>query len=429
MGAPRLSRLWQRAALALRLAQLHVRSRHMKSKLRLLGRRHVALTREIARLEARRRGPTPPASGRLHDCDPYTAPIWIHAPWRAGSTYVWSKFRSSPQYLAFYEPFHESLETLTHETIEGATATSWPSGHPSLDAPYYREFAPLLAPGGGVRGFEHAFAYTYYFVNDEPLPEQQAYLNGLVAQACALKRRAVFGFCRSTGRAAWFTRYMPGVHIALTRDGLGLWRSALGRKKTLGDLYFVTRPLVILLTSRRDRWISDYLASLNLDALPRTSDAGQALREAEQLAIADPAITMRAFAAVFALGTALSQRHADIVMPIETLSTEAGRRTLSAALAGRFGIEIDWRDCAVPVHQAQAGDEAFLACWHEALRHAEACVPDGRAGDGAGNTSWVRHAPAAPQPSPGTPARPPVPGRSGPHPLRPEGDMAPSRGT
>ncbi len=375
----RLSRIRRRAALALRLADLHVRSRCMKHKLRVLGRRQLALTQEIAWLEARRQShPMPPAAGHAAH-DGRTGPIWIHAPWRAGSTYVWSKFRSCPQYLAFYEPFHESLETLTRTAVARATASSWPSGHPPLDAPYYCEFEALLVPGGGVRGFEHALPYTYYFVNDEPLARQQAYLNGLVAHAQSLGRRAVFGFCRSTGRAAWFKRHMPGVHIALTRDGLGLWRSAFGRSQTHGDLYFVTRPLVILLLSRRDPWIADYLAALDLDPLPRLSDAGRAQREAERLTVRDPDLTMRAFAAVFALGTALSQRHADVVIPIEALSTEVGQRSLGASLAGRFDVALDWSDCAVPVCTTQAGDGPFLDYWHEALRRAEACVPDPRA--------------------------------------------------
>lgn len=372
----RLTRIRRRAALALRLADLHMRSRRMKHKLRVLGRRQLALVEDIARLEVRRRTPLAPAPRDRAAHDPRTDPIWIHAPWRAGSTYVWNIFRSCPEYLAFYEPFHESLETLTTTGVAGATAASWPSGHPPLEAPYYREFEPLLTPGGGVRGFEQAFSYSYYFVNDEPLARQQAYLNGLVAHARALRRRAVFGFCRSTGRAAWFRRHMPGVHIALTRDGLGLWRSAFGRSETHGDLYFVTRPLVILLLSRRDPWIADYLAALNLDPLPRLGDAGEAQRRAERLTARDPDLAMRAFAAVFALGTALSQRHADLVIPIEALSTEVGRRSLSAALAGRFDVKLDWSDCAVPVWSAQASDRPFLRYWQEALREAEARVPD-----------------------------------------------------
>ncbi len=422
MGMMGLQRIRRRVALTLRLADLHIRSRRMKYKLGVLARRQLALTQEIAWLETRRRNPAAPTTAERAALDARTGPIWIHAPWRAGSTYVWNKFRSCPQYLAFYEPFHETLETVTRAAAARATAASWPSGHPPLDAPYYHEFEPLLAVGGGVRGFEHALPYTYYFVNDEPLARQQAYLNGLVAHAHALGRRAVFGFCRSTGRAAWFRRHMPGVHIALTRDGLGLWRSAFGRSQALGDLYFVTRPLVILLTSRRDPWIAHYLAALDLDPIPRLSDAGAAQREAEHLAVRHPELAMRAFAAVFALGTALSQRHADIVIPIEALSTEVGRRGLSASLAGRFDVAIDWSDCTVPVCAARDDDAPFLDAWREALRQAEACIPDPH---GSAHEPERRN-PMPAHPAPCGPARP--------RPLvslkrAPEGDHALSEGT
>ncbi len=163
MGARRRSRIRHTRAVALRLAGLRMRSRRMKHKLRILGRRQLALTQEIASLEARRRPALPLAPPGRARGDARKDPIWIHAPWRAGSTYVWNKFRSCPKHLAFYEPFHETLETLTHADAEATTETSWPSGHPPLDAPYYREFEPLLMPGGGVRGFEQAFPYTYLF--------------------------------------------------------------------------------------------------------------------------------------------------------------------------------------------------------------------------------------------------------------------------
>ena len=36
-------------------------------------------------------------------------PIFIHAMWRTGSTYVWKKFRDQQQYRAYFEPFNEYL--------------------------------------------------------------------------------------------------------------------------------------------------------------------------------------------------------------------------------------------------------------------------------------------------------------------------------
>lgn len=348
----------------------------MKSKLYLLNRRHLTLIREIENLAMLRATPKPDQEPRTEATDLATqGPIFIHSAWRAGSTYFWNKFRSSQAYLAYYEPFHESLETLTASSIGAATSASWPSRHPVLEAPYYREYGELVETCGGVKNFQWTFPYLNYFRNEEPLFDQQTYLNGLSQHAKERGLRPVFGFCRSTGRAPWFSRYMPGVHITLTRDALGMWRSALDRKQAYDDVYFLARPLIILFTSRRDPWIARYFSALNLEILPRFSDSGDARRHAEEIARRDLPLTMRAFAAVFALGTVLSRRHADIVISMETLSTEAGRRAIDTTLIGRYNIDLDWRDCQIPVYSPRSEDEPFLNYWSHASILAERYAP------------------------------------------------------
>ncbi len=363
-------------AIAARLASLHFASHRMKHKLRVLSRRHLTLIREIENLANQQAATSSGPSRQSQSSDWATeGPIFVHSAWRAGSTYFWNKFRSSPRYLAYYEPFHESLETLTASAIETATSTSWPCRHPVLDAPYYKEYSNLLEACGGVKNFQWTFPYLNYFLHNEPLPDQQAYLNALSHYAKTRRLRPVFGFCRSIGRMPWFSRYMPGVHIALTRDALGMWRSALDRKKAYDDLYFLARPLLILFVARRDPWIARYFAALGLGSLPRISDSGVARRQAEQIVRRDLSLTTRAFAAVFALGTALSQRHADIVISMEALSTELGCRAISETLIGRYDIDLNWRDCRIPVYSPCSEDELFLDCWNRASILAERSIP------------------------------------------------------
>lgn len=376
-----IARLLRWTATAVRLAGLHIASRRMKRKLGVLNRRHLTLIRAIEHL-GRRQGPLDGSQKRGLDPRPgpgdrvTQGPIFVHSAWRAGSTYFWNTFRTSPRYLAYYEPFHESLETLTAADIRHATSTSWPCRHPVLDAPYYQEYSPLLEPCGGVKHFQWIFPYLHYFLNDEPLPDQQAYLDALSRHAYARRLRPVFGFCRSIGRMPWFSRNMPGVHITLTRDPLGIWRSALDRKQTHGDLYFLTRPLIILFFARRDPWVARYFAALDLGTLPRYSDSGAAQRQAEQIVRVDFPLATRVFAAVFALGTALSQRYADLVISMEALSTDPGRRAISEILIGRYDIDLDWRDCAIPVYSPRREDEFFLDCWHRASILAERSIPE-----------------------------------------------------
>lgn len=369
----------QSAHLVSRLARLHLASRRMKRKLRVLSRRQLALALDIE--ELKRCQPIDAGLDTIYAKDVTVDdqdPIWIHSGWRTGSTYFWNKFRSSDRYLAYYEPFHEALETLDATTIERATARSWPSGHPQMDAPYYAEYLPLLTSPAGVQHFRPTFPYVNYFLNDCPCQAQQAYLESLCNEANKKGLRPVFGFCRSSGRLPWFRRHMRGVHITLTRDGLGMWRSALDRKKIYGDLYFLSRPLIILFLARRDPWIADYFATLGLDKLTRLDDAGLALRQAEHIINNDPTLTARAFAAVHALGTALSQYHADFVVGVETLSTELGRRHISATLQGRYNINLNWDDCTIPIYPPRTEDDAFLMQWKKALILAERCAADQR---------------------------------------------------
>ena len=36
-------------------------------------------------------------------------PLFIHAWFRSGSTYIWSKLRNDEKLICYYEPFHEVL--------------------------------------------------------------------------------------------------------------------------------------------------------------------------------------------------------------------------------------------------------------------------------------------------------------------------------
>ncbi len=72
-----------------------------------------------------------------------TKSIFINAGWRTGGTYIWSKFRRRNAFMAFCEPFHETLSRLTENDINNLTAKSWPSHHPFISLPYQKEFLPV----------------------------------------------------------------------------------------------------------------------------------------------------------------------------------------------------------------------------------------------------------------------------------------------
>lgn len=100
------------------------------------------------------------ADGRLqHSPNP---PVFLHCGWRTRGTWVWDQFRRVHGVAGYYEPLGETLAWLRPSALASVNAESWPSGHNSLDRPYFGEFRLLLKRNGlGVEG---------YRTNSPPMP-------------------------------------------------------------------------------------------------------------------------------------------------------------------------------------------------------------------------------------------------------------------
>lgn len=360
---PLLSSFIRYIVCAWRLTALHARSRILKRKILVLKRQSLELSVNRTTHSPRHLGDAT-LSARLDPpllTDTSLSPIWIHGAWRTGSTYIWNKFRDKAAYFAYYEPFHERLEHITKNDIMRTTAASWPSHHQGITRPYFAEYGELISLAG-VRHFKHSFAYMNYFTNSEPLHEQAIYLTHLTRHAHHHQCRPVFGFCRSWSRLPWFKTYMPGTHIALTREGFGMWRSTLDRYETYKDTYFLTAPLILLQLAHREAWFADYLDAIDLD-VRRCADIGDARRAAHKAPLPQ---LMRAFAAVHALGQTIATQYADYVIPIEQLSSPHERSIIHTDLHQKYAIDLNWDDCHIPRYDIRPQDSAFQAAWAQA---------------------------------------------------------------
>lgn len=176
-------------------------------------------------------------------------PIFIHSSWRASHTWFWLKFRAHPSTLCFYEPFHESLATLTRSDALSLGPNSWDSRHPG-DEPYFREFVPLIRKAGGVRLFVPQVPYRWFLPVDGPTGhlrrEEIKYLALLVRHAERLRRIPVFGFTRSLGRLAAIKNQFPGIHIFQYRNVWTQWISLIGHKQN-GNKYFFDQIFRVML--------------------------------------------------------------------------------------------------------------------------------------------------------------------------------------
>jgi hypothetical protein len=88
--------------------------------------------------------------------------IFVHAGWRTGSTFVWSRFRQSQGLVAYYEIFNEGLKDLAPSDVLRHAPRNWNSKHPDC-SPYFAEFLPLIHAGGGSLGAIPPWRPTFSF--------------------------------------------------------------------------------------------------------------------------------------------------------------------------------------------------------------------------------------------------------------------------
>src|SRR4026208_1945481 len=130
------------------------------------------------------------------------APIFIHAWWRSGSTYIWAKLREDEALCCYYEPLHEQIadQSLTAIEVPPDKEASENFRHPVLKKNYFAEYAELLRSGELRHSKE--FAYSNYLLQPWQVDDGlRSYIEGLIASASNARRRPVLCFCRSQMRS------------------------------------------------------------------------------------------------------------------------------------------------------------------------------------------------------------------------------------
>src|SRR5712671_4098479 len=94
-------------------------------------------------------------------------PIFIHAWWRSGSTYIWSKLRANASSVCYYEPLHERLASLTPDIVDASPEVdrSMALKHPAQTKNYFAEYSDLLR--AGKLKFSPELSYDQYLLMPE----------------------------------------------------------------------------------------------------------------------------------------------------------------------------------------------------------------------------------------------------------------------
>jgi hypothetical protein len=216
--------------------------------------------------------------------------VFLHTGYRTAGTWLWSCFRKLDNVTAYYEPLHEMLASIDAAKLASSTADSWHSGHPSLDMPYFQEFAHLLQPDGsaggersasgatanaGIPGYERRFAVDRFDGQTPDGAEQmQEYLRGLIQAAHQQGRVPVFKFCRSLGRLRWFRAAFPeAAHIVVEKNPISQWQSCWQLYAAHRNPHFVAVPLAVLALNRDVPLVQQALEAMHV-TLPSDSGAG-----------------------------------------------------------------------------------------------------------------------------------------------------------
>ena len=193
-------------------------------------------------------------------------PVFVHSSFRTSSTWLWTRFRASPDAVAFFEFFHEVFAHPGTTKLRDISYDSWNSGHPAA-APYNLEYAPLLEETGCVSGFAPDMAFDLFMpaAPDRSItPAEAAYVSGLIDLARRLGRVPVLTCVRTLGRVHGLRRQFGGTHILWYRNLFRQWCS-YSAQAIAGNPYFFDRTNEILAAGRHDRFVDALLDILPLD--------------------------------------------------------------------------------------------------------------------------------------------------------------------
>jgi hypothetical protein len=288
--------------------------------------------------------------------------VFLHSGFRTGSTWFWNCFRRAANTCAFYEPFHECLAELHPDTLKTTIADGTRLRHPTLNAPYFEEYRPLLRPTGGVAFYDAGMALRDYF-DAGPNPAQHRYLAHLMQHAWDSGKAPVLGFCRSLGRVPWLRQHFSAINIVTLRKPWNRWVSY--RQQTIrdGNPYFEACSYVIAVFGRNGPY-RPFFEDLPLPPPSTKSNGSSLLAYFETL---NEEQRLRIFLRVYVLEIMIALRHADHVVDLERMTSDADyRRTTTEELRRATGLaDLSFSDCALPAHGGSA-DPMFQARLDEA---------------------------------------------------------------
>ena len=278
-------------------------------------------------------------------------PIFIHAWWRSGSTYIWSKLRENKSCRCYFEPLNRRITDLDLATVEAAPkiADSEALRHPDLDAHYFAEYADLLR-SGSLR-YSPELAYQRYFLQPRQADERlHEYLGGLISSASAASRRAILCFCRSQMRSAWMKQTFGGIHVAQIRNPVDQWASFKSFQSNVRPNFVVDMTTVALALRGLQPHTFEHIEPF--EQFARQLSKRSSLPDDLIAKIVRQFISQKDCFDVFLVIWIASALQAiacsDFVLDIDLLSTDLDYRNTTSRWFDSIGCPVNFSDCESP---------------------------------------------------------------------------------
>ena len=319
--------------------------------------------------------------------------VFVHAFFRAGGTYLWSKFRACRDTMAFYEPFNESLGTGTRRRLLAMTSRSWESKHPALDAPYMAEYAPFMTVRGLPLFRKEFAAATFFLERGSDLPAAQCrYLAALLAHAHRSGKRPVLGFSRALGRVAALRRAFVAAHIVLMRNPAHQWMSCFAQCLDHGNDYFLVMHLMVAGQNRHHPLVREMAKRCGIQHFEGGSFAEEIAAYRKVAARLELEASYRVFLAVYVAAYLEALPASDLVVDMDLLSHAEHRRSIERRMEALTRIPLDLSDAMMPSYPLRGIGVDFARCHAEMLddvvRYCATLTETG-AGEGAGKAHFI----------------------------------------
>ncbi|MFJ5237466.1 hypothetical protein ACIP86_12170 [Pseudomonas neuropathica] len=280
-----------------------------------------------------------------------TCPVFVHSLFRAGSTYIFSVFRSSSAgYWCYQEPMSEFVLSARNERESMLAADENLAKvlrHPNMKEAYYSELYSVSDEC--ITKLEESCIYDGYFATT---PEQAGvpYFSGLISSA---KGRPLIQECRTSSRIGVIKSALGGCHIYLWRNPWDQWWSYKV------DHYFDDANQICINGADHPDVISRLIDEVGFNGLTE-GNIFQKFSWFYQNRLS-PENSYLVFYVLWFLGLKEGLESSDLRINIDRLSDSLEYRNYITHALGEMGVDgLDFSECSVPQAVYGAKDRAFF---------------------------------------------------------------------